>query len=167
MGKITGEFNLKSDFSRKDFLSLLFYLGFLTIDREEDGFIYFRVPNYAVKEIYFDYFTSLLDENSSFDSIEIEAAAVEILKNGKINNFIEKIENALASLSNRDYISFDEKYIKKKDFDSEGKKLIQEKLEEAKNQHLSYSKAEEFKDRKDLKKWAIIFVGNKATIEEL
>jgi hypothetical protein len=217
MGKITGEFNLKSDFSRKDFLSLLFYLGFLTIDREEDGFIYFRVPNYAVKEIYFDYFTSLLDENSSFDSIEIEAAAVEILKNGKINNFIEKIENALASLSNRDYISFDEKYIKvlifsylnltklsivkseyevengyldiallrrdktnanydalielkyikKKDFDLEGKKLIQEKLEEAKNQLLSYSKAEEFKDRKDLKKWAIIFVGNKATIEEL
>ncbi|MFN2341709.1 MAG: hypothetical protein ABR547_10635, partial [Halanaerobium sp.] len=52
IGKITREFNLEKNFNKKDFLSLLFYLGFLTISREESGLIYFKVPNYAIKEIY-------------------------------------------------------------------------------------------------------------------
>jgi hypothetical protein len=112
IGKITGEFNLEHDFSRVDFLSLLFYLGFLTIAEEKDGFIYFKVPNYAVKEIYFDYFTKIINDTAEFDSIEVETAVVEILKNGKIDNLIQQVEKTLAALSNRDFIKFDEKYLK-------------------------------------------------------
>ena len=215
-GKVTVEFNLQRKFTNKDFLSLLFYLGFLTIDREEDGFIYFRVPNYAVKEIYFDYFNAIISEETSFDSLEIEVAVVEILKNGEIDNFIARVEETLAALSNRDYIKFDEKYIKvlifsylnltglsivKSEYEVEegfldialfrrnktqsnydalielkyiknvnykekGEVLVQEKLKEASEQLRCYGKATEFKDRKDLKKWAIVFAGKKAVAVE-
>ncbi|TDO90094.1 PD-(D/E)XK nuclease superfamily protein [Halanaerobium saccharolyticum] len=217
-GKVTVEFNLQRRFTKKDFLSLLFYLGFLTIDREEDGFIYFRVPNYAVKEIYFDYFNSIISEETSFDSLEIEASVVEILKNGDINPFIEKVEATLAALSNRDYIKFDEKYIKilifsylnltqlsivkseyevaegyldlallrrnkgkgnydalielkyikAADYKEKGEALVEQKLNEASEQLARYSRAVEFKDRKDLKKWALIFAGtDAAAVEEI
>ncbi|RAK11730.1 PD-(D/E)XK nuclease superfamily protein [Halanaerobium saccharolyticum] len=211
-GKVTVEFNLQRRFSKKDFLSLLFYLGFLTIAREEDGFIYFRVPNYAVKEIYFDYFNSIISEETLFDSLEIEASVVEILKNGDIKPFIEKVEATLAALSNRDYIKFDEKYIKilifsylnltqlsivkseyeveegyldlallrrnkkKGNFDAlielkyikaadyreKGEALVEQKLNEASEQLERYGRAAEFKDRKDLKKWALVFTGTDA-----
>jgi hypothetical protein len=212
------EFNLQRRFTKKDFLSLLFYLGFLTIDREEDGFIYFRVPNYAVKEIYFDYFNSIISEETSFDSLEIEASVVEILKNGEINPFIEKVEATLAALSNRDYIKFDEKYIKvlifsylnltqlsivkseyevaegyldlallrrntekgnydalielkyikAADYKEKGEALVEQKLKEASAQLERYGRAAEFKNRKDLKKWALVFAGtDAAAVEEI
>jgi hypothetical protein len=217
-GKVTVEFNLQRRFTKKDFLSLLFYLGFLTIDREEDGFIYFRVPNYAVKEIYFDYFNSIISEETSFDSLEIEASVVEILKNGEINPFIEKVEATLAALSNRDYIKFDEKYIKvlifsylnltqlsivkseyevaegyldlallrrnkekgnydtlielkyikAADYKEKGEALVEQKLKEASAQLERYGRAAEFKNRKDLKKWALVFAGtDAAAVEEI
>ena len=217
MGKVTREFNLQQKFNKKDFLSLLFYLGFLTIDREENGFIYFRVPNYAVQEIYFDYFAQIIEGETKFDSIEIEASVVEIIKKGKITNFIGKVESTLKTLSNRDYIQFDEKYIKviifsylnlstlslvkseyeveagyidlvlfrrneengnydalielkyikTADYQEKGEELVEQKLKEAVEQLERYGSAAEFKDRKDLKKWAVVFAGTEATVEEI
>ncbi|MEC9491086.1 MAG: AAA family ATPase, partial [Halanaerobiales bacterium] len=91
IGKITREFNLEKNFNKKDFLSLLFYLGFLTISREESGLIYFKVPNYAIKEVYFDFFAGIIENDSGTDALEIETSVIEILKNGKIENFITKV----------------------------------------------------------------------------
>ncbi len=212
IGKITREFNLEKNFNKKDFLSLLFYLGFLTISREESGLIYFKVPNYAIKEIYFDFFAGVIESDSGADAVEIEKTVIEILKKGKIENFITKVEESLAELSNRDYINFDEKYIKvlmfsylnlsdltilkseyevaegyvdlvllrrnkdkanfdvlielkyikKSDYENQGKKLVSEKLKEAVDQLNKYSLDQEFSGRDDLKKWVIIFAGQKA-----
>ena len=60
VGEITTQFNLERDFYEEDFLSLLFYLGFLTIDEEELMDVIYKVPNEAVKGIYFDYFAKKL-----------------------------------------------------------------------------------------------------------
>ncbi len=62
VGEITTQFNLERDFYEEDFLSLLFYLGFLTIDEEELMDVIYKVPNEAVKGIYFDYFAKKLEE---------------------------------------------------------------------------------------------------------
>jgi hypothetical protein len=40
-------------------------------------------------------------------------------------------------------------------------------LKEAVGQLQRYGSAEEFKDRKDLKKWAIVFAGTEAIVEEV
>ncbi len=112
--KISREFNLNSRFNREDFISLLFYLGFLTISKHEFNLTQFEIPNYAVKEIYFDYFVEIVSRASNFevDNLKIKKSIIEIAKKGEITQFIEIIEEILSKLSNRDFIKFDEKYIK-------------------------------------------------------
>jgi len=114
VGEITTQFNLERDFYEEDFLSLLFYLGFLTIDEEELMDVIYKVPNEAVKGIYFDYFAKKLEEDSlhGIDSIVIKKAIKAISMKGDINSFIEVVEKTLNKLSNRDFMAFDEKYIK-------------------------------------------------------
>jgi len=71
-------------------LSLLFYLGFLTIDEEELMDVIYKVPNEAVKGIYFDYFAKKLEEDSlhEIDSIVIKKAIKAISMKGDISSFI-------------------------------------------------------------------------------
>ena len=53
--QLTTEFSLKKKFNRDDLVSLLFYMGFLTIHYEELGRLLFSFPNYAIEELYADY----------------------------------------------------------------------------------------------------------------
>ena len=61
---------------------------------------------------------------------------------------------------------FELKYIKKKDYEEYGEKLVEEKLTEAKIQLKQYETAEELKNIKNLKKWAIVFAGEKCVANE-
>ena len=114
IGFITDQFSLEKEFREDDFLSLLFYLGFLTIDKEEFGEIIFKVPNNVIKGLYFDYFKKKLNDDleDKIDDKEIQESIRRIIRNGDIESFIKIIEKTLNKLSNRDYICFDEKYIK-------------------------------------------------------
>jgi len=47
---------MEKDFTTDDFKSLLFYLGLLTIDKRVLSFTKLKVPNYAIKGLYFGYF---------------------------------------------------------------------------------------------------------------
>jgi hypothetical protein len=112
--KLSREFNLNSRFNREDFISLLFYLGFLTISGREFSLTRFEIPNYAVKELYFDYFAEIISRNSHFEieTLEIKKSIIQLAKNGQISSFVKLIEKTLSKVSNRDFINFDEKYIK-------------------------------------------------------
>lgn len=114
IGEITTQFSLEKEFDEDDFLSLLFYLGFLTIDSEDFGDIIYKVPNQVVKGLYFEYFAKKLEEecNYEIDIKEIKKAVKNIGLNGDIGYFIKLVEKTLNKLSNRDFISFDEKYVK-------------------------------------------------------
>ncbi|MBF0544017.1 MAG: AAA family ATPase [Candidatus Riflebacteria bacterium] len=58
--KITDQFSLELKMSLNEFKSLLFYMGFLTIKRYDEisDEIFLDVPNYVIKELYFNYFRS-------------------------------------------------------------------------------------------------------------
>lgn len=56
-GSITQGFSLEKDFDQDDFKSLLFYLGLLTIDEPILGGVSLKVPNYVIRELYFEYFS--------------------------------------------------------------------------------------------------------------
>lgn len=111
---ITTEFSLAKDFTRDDFNSLLFYLGFLTIKEGVLNTSKLVVPNYVIKELYFDFFGKMLAENADYnlDVADVRDSIEEYALKGEINKFLNIVTMMLNKLSNRDYIRFDEKYIK-------------------------------------------------------
>ncbi len=111
---ITPEFSLSRDFTKDDFNSLLFYLGFLTISKAAIGSNELTVPNYVIKELYFDFFGSILREEAQYgiDVANIRRSIQAIALKGDIYAFTEIVCTTLNKLSNRDFIQFDEKYIK-------------------------------------------------------
>lgn len=80
IGFIIDQFSLEKDFEEDDFLSMLFYLGFLTIDEEEFAEIKFKVPNNVIKGLYFDYFQKNLKEDleDEIDNEDIKVAVRNI-----------------------------------------------------------------------------------------
>ena len=212
---ITAQYSLKEKFDKDDFRSLLFYLGYLTIDGLYRGGVKLKVPNYVVKELYFSYFETLLKEEYKYDlevsniRLALEALAYE----GDNTKLITCIETVLASMSNRDSINMDEKYIKTICFTlcmlskcyvveseteankgysdiqlikrpgidvdyyamiefkylskADGKEEnIARKLKEAKEQLMRYSNSPKFKGMDNLKKWAVVFVGDECVKNE-
>ncbi len=113
VGEITEKFNPAIEFTEKDLISMLFYLGYLTIEDEVAGYAKLNIPNKVMKEIYADYFLQVLRENTPI-SVEqnYSEIATEIALEGKIDKLVSLAQKYLENLSNRDYMKFDEKYIK-------------------------------------------------------
>ena len=216
VAQITRQFSMEKDFTTDDFKSLLFYLGLLTIDKRILSFAKLKVPNYVIKGLYFGYFEKKIREaiNYEIDTVEISNAVSQIALDGKNDKFISLIENTLHKLSNRDYINFDEKYIKlimisylmlsnvymvkseyevengyidiallrrepidpdyfavfevkyikKSEYEAYGDKLVEEKKNEATAQILKYNTSNELKSISKLKKWVIVFTGDKCAV---
>ncbi len=112
--EITEKFNPEIEFTTKEFSSLLFYLGYLTIKKEELGRTVLNIPNRVMKEIYSNYFLKKINEE--MDLVIEEEVYNEILREialeGKIDKITELLHQYLNNLSNRDYQRFDEKYVK-------------------------------------------------------
>lgn len=112
--RITEQFSMEKYFTEDDFKSLLFYLGMLTIDSKFLGRVKLKVPNYAVKGLYFEFFIKCISEfmDFSLNLSDIEDSMAEVALNGINERLISVVEMTLNKLSNRDYINFDEKYVK-------------------------------------------------------
>ena len=93
---------------------MLFYLGYLTIVGEVFEKPELSVPNRVMKEIYSDYFLKILSQNTDLTVNESDYNEMlrEIALEGKIDKIVEMLGKYLKSLSNRDYVKFDEKYVK-------------------------------------------------------
>ena len=111
---LTQQFSFEKDFTQEDFISLLYYLGFITIDRQELGVFIFKVPNYVIEQLFLDYFIQLVSEESqlSVPAIDVGAIVRKLATENDLQPFIQLIEETLQGLSNRDFIQFNEKYIK-------------------------------------------------------
>ncbi|MCK4258650.1 MAG: AAA family ATPase [Halanaerobiales bacterium] len=112
---IVSKFSFDMMYDQKYFVSLLFYMGLLTIDKKIRTRLFLKIPNLIIKTIFWEYFDQILREryqlilNVEKLSEAIEAMAYE----GEIELYLDFIsENVLSVLSNRDLISFDEKYLK-------------------------------------------------------
>ncbi|MDY4078757.1 MAG: PD-(D/E)XK nuclease domain-containing protein, partial [Clostridium sp.] len=71
-------------------------------------------PNNVIRELYFDFYAKRLEEESDFElnTKEVKDAIKDIAKNGSNLKLVEIVEKTLNKLSNRDYIAFNEKYVK-------------------------------------------------------
>jgi hypothetical protein len=110
-GVIKDRYDLNRDFTRDDFITLIYSMGFITIKDEAFGeVINFQIPNYVIKILYFNYFAIEIEKRNS---LSIQSSIIQILislARGDIEPFKEQLEKVVKTLSNRDLMGFDEKY---------------------------------------------------------
>jgi hypothetical protein len=58
---ITEFFNLERGFSQFDLVSLLFYMGWITIQDIDEGMYNFQIPNRVIQELYYQYFIDITE----------------------------------------------------------------------------------------------------------
>ena len=112
--QITRQYSFEKAFDTKDFVSLLFYLGMITIKEDIFGMLTFTFPNYVVKGLYLQNFLKILEaeNNIQIDTGQLYKAVTELALHANIRPYLNLIEQVLKGLSNRDYIQFGEKHVK-------------------------------------------------------
>ena len=111
---LTTKFEPTSRFNIDDFKSLFFNLGLITLDGSGLRGFKVRIPNYVIKELYFTFFEHILENQSNYrvDISGVTNAIADIAEFGRIDTLIKITEGRLQKLSKRDFIRFDEKYVK-------------------------------------------------------
>ncbi len=112
-GNIVDSFELENHFDKNDFLSMLFYNGYITI-----GSVGVRnklkIPNYVTEILYASYFIKLVDRHNKYriDTSEIEEGMQELAEDGKIEKITSKVQEFLFHCSVRDKENFNEMNLK-------------------------------------------------------
>ncbi len=112
-GNIVESFELENHFNKNDFLSMLFYNGYITIKsvgiRNK-----FKIPNYVTEILYASYFLKLVDRHNKYriDTSEIEEGMQELAEDGKIEKITSKVQEFLFHCSVRDKENFNEMNLK-------------------------------------------------------
>lgn len=112
--RLTDQFSMERRFTSDDFKSLLFYLGLLTIRDNMPGMVSLQIPNFVIHGRYVDFFLDIISRKADYhpDTGMVLQAIEEIAWDGRCTRLVMLIEDLLHAFSNRDYIGFDEKYIK-------------------------------------------------------
>ena len=112
--QLTRQFSFKRPFTQNDLVSMLFYNGIVSIAGSELDRLVFKMPNYVIKQLYYQYFLQL-----TLDATELASAAIDVTdsvnilaQKNDLQPLIEVSQKILTELSNRDKQQFDEKHIK-------------------------------------------------------
>ncbi len=119
-GEIIGRHKGKLDldmhkpFERDDFISLLLYMGFITISGTVLSQLRYVIPNYVIQKLYYDYFRAEIKRRAQIgvSGRAVEHAVAELALHNNIRPLVEEINSVLALFSNRDFMRMDEKHIK-------------------------------------------------------
>ncbi|WP_230867354.1 PD-(D/E)XK nuclease domain-containing protein [Iocasia frigidifontis] len=112
---IVTRFSFDRMYDQEYFVSLLYYMGLLTIKGVRYGKTRLGIPNHVTRMIFWEYFERKLRDkyNIKYDTEELAKSIWQLGFDGEIEPFVSYVsENVLNRLSNRDLINFDEKYIK-------------------------------------------------------
>lgn len=111
---LTSQFSFeKAGFPTEDMLSLLFYMGFLTIKKKWGDKYELAMPNKVIRDIYFDYFLQVMEEKAQTnrDLYELGNALDELIWENNPKPILEVLEVALINLTKRDFQNMDEKHV--------------------------------------------------------
>jgi len=114
MATLKRKFELDKGFSRDDFITLLFYMGFVTISGNIFSETLFKVPNYVIKHLYYNYFQVEIQrrEEIKFNTKNIESSIINLALKADIQSFQKVLEDIWIQFSNRDMIKLEEKNLK-------------------------------------------------------
>jgi hypothetical protein len=112
--ELTTQFSFEKTFGEDDAVSLLFYMGFLTIKARELNNTVFQFPNFVIKRLYFDYFVSILQNkaNLPIDNAPLNNSIMRLATTGDVQPFLGQVMKILKMLSNRDAHFFNEMSLK-------------------------------------------------------
>jgi hypothetical protein len=113
--QIVSRFSFERMYDKEYFISLLFYMGLLTIQGPKEGLVELGIPNYVIKMVFWGYFGRILEEKTGVEYRLVENLSFcvrEMAYRGKIEPFVDFTGELLSALSRRDLREFDEKYIK-------------------------------------------------------
>ena len=113
--KIQSKFSIDQLNHDKYFISLLFYMGLLTIEKSVLGNVRLCIPNYSIKTVLWEYLMESVQVNAGFaiNTTELDESIAALALDGQVKPFVDYIVgNIFNKLSNRDLQNFDEKYIK-------------------------------------------------------
>ena len=114
-GSVTGiikdRYDLNQEFTKDDFITLIYSMGFITIQHEDFGEVLeFCIPNYVIKMLYFNYFAvELKNRNNLAISFDSKKPLIDLAR-GDIEPFKEQLNTSIKTLSNRDHYGFTEKH---------------------------------------------------------
>jgi len=84
IGSIKDRYDLNQEFTEYDFITLIYSMGFITINDEITAGVYeFCIPNYVIKMLYFNYFAVEIGERNNFN---ISNSIGKILKQLRVKN---------------------------------------------------------------------------------
>jgi hypothetical protein len=115
--KIISRFSIDKIHDAKNFLSLLFYMGLVTIDKDEKtGVSMLKIPNYSIKTMYWEFMENLImDRNPKMlydPSVILESFATMAFDDDYEPFFINFQKNFVKNISNSDLKNFSEKNVK-------------------------------------------------------
>ncbi len=111
VGEIKDRYDLNQEFSRDDFITLIYSMGFITIKEESfGGEFYFKIPNYVIKMLYFNYFAIELKKRNNLKMDTDIKVILRDLAMGNLEPFNRQLNEAIKTLSNRDHYGFTEKH---------------------------------------------------------
>jgi hypothetical protein len=115
--EITDRFSIDKIHEHKNFLSLLYYMGLVTIDKEpEIGMSMLRIPNYSIKTMYWEYMENIImDRNPKmpFNTSLVYGSLGAMAFYNDYRPFFDMFQKDFVSrLSNRDLEHFSEKNVK-------------------------------------------------------
>jgi len=116
VARIIDKFPMDMMYNDEYFISLLFYMGLITIQEPDLSDVRLCIPNYSIQTVYWEYISRLIQESSPQLNVEtrplneaIKAMAME----GDLHRYIDYVsQNAFSKLADKDLRHFDEKYIK-------------------------------------------------------
>lgn len=97
-----------------DAISILFYNGLLTIDKEEYGIIHYVIPNYVIKDIYWEYLRVQyeLEHRISINLKDLGNIFIQMATEGKISLLVEEVGKIMKHLKDNDFQNFGESNLK-------------------------------------------------------
>jgi Predicted AAA-ATPase/PD-(D/E)XK nuclease superfamily len=113
-GKLTTQYSLDVEFTGENFKSLLFYMGYLTIEGTFGALWIMKIPNQVIRTLYWEYFATLTREQTGLvvKTDDLVNALGDLAMFNDPHPLIDLVVKTLKALSNRDNQNFDEKHLK-------------------------------------------------------
>ena len=111
---LTEDFELDKRFNKDDFISMLFYNGYVTIKELDRMKLKFTVPNFVTQTLYASYFLQLTDvaQKYKIDTSKISDSIIQLGQYGKIDDLVARVQEFLFCCSVRDKENFNEMNLK-------------------------------------------------------
>jgi hypothetical protein len=112
--ELTEKYSFDIEFTSRDFKSLLFYMGYLTVEGAFGAEWRLKIPNQVIRNLYWEYFATITREQTGLvvNTDDLYNAISELIEYNNPQFLVGLVAKTLENLSNRDNQNFDEKHLK-------------------------------------------------------